>query len=32
MKSDNYVNICRLLRVLNAIRDAKIGIPLTITQ
>ncbi|CAH0559319.1 unnamed protein product [Brassicogethes aeneus] len=30
--SDKYVNMCRLLRVLNAVRDPKIGIPLTITQ
>lgn len=32
MNSDGYVNMCRLLRVLNAIRDPKIGIPLTVTQ
>ncbi|CAH2013554.1 unnamed protein product [Acanthoscelides obtectus] len=32
MKSDSYVNMCRLLRVLNAVRDPKVGIPLTITQ
>ncbi|XP_019868219.1 vacuolar protein sorting-associated protein 16 homolog [Aethina tumida] len=30
--SDKYVNMCRLLRVLNAVRDPKIGISLTITQ
>ncbi|KAF7282142.1 vacuolar protein sorting 16 [Rhynchophorus ferrugineus] len=27
-----YVKMCRLLRVLNAIRDPKVGIPLTISQ
>ncbi|EFA13302.2 Vacuolar protein sorting-associated protein 16 homolog-like Protein [Tribolium castaneum] len=32
MNSDKYVNIIRLLRVLNAVRDPKIGIPLTFTQ
>ncbi|KAJ8985073.1 hypothetical protein NQ317_019757 [Molorchus minor] len=32
MKSDSYVNMCRMLRVLNAVRDPKVGIPLTITQ
>lgn len=32
MRSDSYVNMCRLLRVLNAVRDPKVGIPLTITQ
>lgn len=32
MDSDKYVNIIRLLRVLNAVRDPKIGIPLTFTQ
>ncbi|CAH1109343.1 unnamed protein product [Psylliodes chrysocephalus] len=32
MRSDSYVNMCRLLRVLNAVRDPKVGIPITITQ
>lgn len=32
MNSENYVNMCRKLRVLNAVRDPKVGIPLTITQ
>ncbi|XP_018576701.1 vacuolar protein sorting-associated protein 16 homolog isoform X1 [Anoplophora glabripennis] len=32
MRSDSYVNMCRWLRVLNAVRDPKVGIPLTITQ
>lgn len=32
MRSDSYVEICRLLRVLNAVRDPKVGIPITITQ
>ncbi|XP_060525392.1 vacuolar protein sorting-associated protein 16 homolog isoform X2 [Cylas formicarius] len=32
MNSDRYVKMCRLLRVLNAIRDSKVGLPLTITQ
>ncbi|VEN47400.1 unnamed protein product [Callosobruchus maculatus] len=32
MNSDSYVHMCRLLRVLNAVRDPKVGIPLTITQ
>jgi hypothetical protein len=32
MNSDKYVNIIRLLRVLNAVRESKIGIPLTFTQ
>ncbi|XP_050500351.1 vacuolar protein sorting-associated protein 16 homolog [Diabrotica virgifera virgifera] len=31
-RSDVYVNMCRLLRVLNAVRDPKVGIPITITQ
>ncbi|CAH1261291.1 unnamed protein product [Diabrotica balteata] len=31
-RSDIYVNMCRLLRVLNAVRDPKVGIPITITQ
>lgn len=29
---DKYLEICRVLRVLNAIRHPKIGIPLTYTQ
>lgn len=29
---DEYVKTCRLLRVLNAVRDSKIGIPLTLKQ
>lgn len=29
---DKYIEICRVLRVLNALRDPKIGIPLTYTQ
>ncbi|KAG4068339.1 hypothetical protein HA402_007859 [Bradysia odoriphaga] len=29
---DEYIRICRILRVLNAIRDSQIGIPLTIKQ
>lgn len=32
MSSDDYVKMCRLLRVLNAIRDPKIGLPLTFMQ
>ncbi|CAG9822683.1 unnamed protein product [Phaedon cochleariae] len=32
MRPDAYVNMCRLLRVLNAVRSPKVGIPLTITQ
>ncbi|KAL1505520.1 hypothetical protein ABEB36_005068 [Hypothenemus hampei] len=32
MNSQKYVKMCRLLRVLNAIRDPKVGIPLTIEQ
>jgi len=32
LNSDSYVEMCRLLRVLNAVRDHKIGIPLTCTQ
>ncbi|CAG9864088.1 unnamed protein product [Phyllotreta striolata] len=32
MRSDNYVNMCRILRVLNNVRDPKVGIPITITQ
>jgi len=32
LNSDYYVRMCRLLRVLNAVRDHKIGIPLTYTQ
>ncbi|KAF2892196.1 hypothetical protein ILUMI_13977 [Ignelater luminosus] len=30
--SDEYVKMCRLLRVLNSVRDRKIGIPLTFTE
>lgn len=29
---DEYIRICRILRVLNAIRHSQIGIPLTIKQ
>lgn len=29
---DEYIRICRILRVLNALRHSKIGIPLTIKQ
>ncbi|XP_022919610.2 vacuolar protein sorting-associated protein 16 homolog [Onthophagus taurus] len=29
---DHYVKMCRVLRVLNAVRDRKIGIPLTYTE
>lgn len=29
---DEYIKICRVLRVLNALRDPKIGIPLTYKQ
>lgn len=32
INSDKYVKMCRLLRVLNAIRHYKVGIPLTIAQ
>lgn len=32
MRSDSYVTMCRLLRALNAVRDPKVGIPITITQ
>lgn len=32
VNSDKYVHMCRLLRVLNAIRHPKIGLPLTFTQ
>lgn len=32
MAPHKYVRMCRLLRVLNAIRDPKVGIPLTIAQ
>jgi len=32
LNSDYYVRMCRLLRVLNAVRNHKIGIPLTYTQ
>ncbi|KAI7815095.1 vacuolar protein sorting-associated protein [Rhyzopertha dominica] len=32
LSSDDYVKMCRLLRVLNAVRDPKIGIPLTFMQ
>ncbi|XP_069702504.1 vacuolar protein sorting-associated protein 16 homolog [Periplaneta americana] len=32
LNSESYVKMCRLLRVLNAVRDHKIGIPLTYTQ
>lgn len=30
--SEEFVKMCRLLRVLNAARDRKIGIPLTFTE
>ncbi|KAK4881688.1 hypothetical protein RN001_005007 [Aquatica leii] len=30
--SNEYVKMCRLLRVLNSVRDRRIGIPLTITE
>eukprot|EP00005_Dracoamoeba_jomungandri_P004307 CAMPEP_0174258998 /NCGR_PEP_ID=MMETSP0439-20130205/7888_1 /TAXON_ID=0 /ORGANISM="Stereomyxa ramosa, Strain Chinc5" /LENGTH=793 /DNA_ID=CAMNT_0015342709 /DNA_START=252 /DNA_END=2633 /DNA_ORIENTATION=+ len=30
--ADNFVKICKILRVLNAVRNPKIGIPLTYTQ
>lgn len=29
---DVYVHMCRLLRVLNAVRDQRVGLPLTYTQ
>lgn len=29
---DKYIEVCRVLRVLNAMRDPKIGIPLTYNQ
>lgn len=29
---DKYIETCRILRVLNALRDPKIGIPLTYVQ
>lgn len=29
---DKYIETCRVLRVLNALRDTKIGIPLTYAQ
>lgn len=32
LNPDSYVKMCYLLRVLNAVRDHKIGIPLTCTQ
>lgn len=32
LNPDSYVKMCHLLRVLNAVRDHKIGIPLTCTQ
>lgn len=32
ISSDKYVRMCRILRVLNAIRDPKVGISLTIEQ
>lgn len=32
MSCDKYVKMCRLLRVLNAVRSPKVGIPLTIEQ
>lgn len=32
MNPEAYVRMCRVLRVLNSVRDRKIGIPLTITQ
>ncbi|KAF9114225.1 hypothetical protein BGX27_011427 [Mortierella sp. AM989] len=30
--ADSFVEMCKILRVLNAVRDFKIGIPLTYTQ
>ena len=30
--SDQFVEMCRILRVLNAIRDYKIGLPLSYSQ
>jgi vacuolar protein sorting-associated protein 16 len=30
--SDQFVEMCRVLRVLNAVRDYKIGLPLSYTQ
>ena len=30
--SDQFVDMCRVLRVLNAVRDFKIGLPLTYNQ
>ncbi|CAG2064744.1 unnamed protein product, partial [Timema podura] len=30
--SEPYVKMCRTLRVLNAVRNLRIGVPLTITQ
>ncbi|KAF5305511.1 hypothetical protein FQA39_LY01602 [Lamprigera yunnana] len=32
INSDEYVKMCRLLRVLNSVRDRRIGIPLTFTE
>lgn len=32
MNPDNYVSMCRTLRVLNAVRHPSIGIPLTCIQ
>lgn len=32
IKPERYVKMCRILRVLNAIRNSTIGIPLTFTQ
>lgn len=29
---DKYIETCRVLRVLNALRDSKIGMPFTYTQ
>lgn len=29
---DEYIKMCRILRVLNALHDPKIGIPLTYKQ
>ena len=29
---DDYIRICRILRVLNAVRESDVGIPLTINQ
>lgn len=32
MESEYYVQMCRTLRVLNAVRHPAVGIPLTYTQ